>query len=76
MERTKQISSKQLRKGYYIDLNCCMCWRGGSIGANTKKELLARIKEEGWTYLDSRKYMVLGYHCGCDYEKNGGKSDY
>lgn len=76
MERTKQISSKQLREGYYIDLECCMCWHSESIGANTKKELLARIKEAGWANLNSDEYMLVGYHCGCNYQKNGGKSDY
>jgi len=67
MEILKSIPTSDFQKGYYIELECCMCMNKQSYGADTKKELQQILDEEGWKELDSDEYQLTGHHCGCDY---------
>lgn len=67
MEKLTSIDPKEFNKGFFIELECCMCLESKSYGASTKEELQKILDEEGWKDLDSDEYMLTGHHCGCDY---------
>jgi|GEM_PF-7081075 len=67
MEKITRITSKEFETGVFIELECCMCYHTQTIAAYTKKDLIAKVKEEGWKNLNSDQYQIIGYYCGCDY---------
>lgn len=66
-EKITIIREKEFSKGYFIEIECCMCRHEEKIGSATKKELREALKDKGWRNLDSDKYAVIGWWCGCDY---------
>ena len=67
MEKTKSIPTKDFSKGFFIELDCCMCGHKETIGATTQKELKDILNDLGWKEINSDKYAVIGHYCGCDY---------
>lgn len=67
-EKKTNIKQKWFENGCFIELNCCICNREETLAAATKKELSVKIKENGWSDLESDLYGVMGYYCGCDYK--------
>ncbi len=70
MEKKTPIRQKDhgITSGFYIDVNCCICGCEKNFGASSKKDLIDKLKEEGWSDLDSDIYGTVGYYCGCDYK--------
>lgn len=68
MEKSRSIKQSELTKGYYIELECCMCLHTATYAASTKKDLQKILDEEGWRHLDSDMHEIIGHHCGCDYK--------
>ena len=67
MEKLKSIKSDEFIKGWFIEMECCMCMESATIAARSKKELKEALDEAGWKELTSDMYGLIGHHCGCDY---------
>ncbi len=69
MEKITNIAQKEITaQGYFIEANCCMCNREQIFADYTKKDVLEKLKEEGWKNINSDMYGIMGYYCGCDYK--------
>lgn len=71
MEKITKLQKKDLymEKGYYVELECCMCTRHQLFTGNTESQIIKEIKEEGWRKLNSDQYQLIGDWCGCDYRE-------
>lgn len=67
MKKTSEIPVSDFKSGVYIDLECCICGHQAMFGADAPEELSEILENEEWKQLDSDKYGVIGWYCGCDY---------
>lgn len=67
MEKLTSIPKTDFRKGFYIELSCCMCADEKTYAADNSEELQKLLDKEGWKELESDEYQLIGHHCGCDY---------
>lgn len=65
MEKITNIQKEDFQKGFYIELECCICAEKECIGASSEEELETELSERGWLNLDSDKYQIVGHYCGC-----------
>lgn len=66
METLKPIVNR-FEKGFYVQLECCMCQHTEIYAAKSESELQDILNESEWRKLDSDLYGLVGDYCGCDY---------
>ena len=48
MEKLTSIDQKEFIKGFFIELECCMCSNSKIYGTSTKEDLQKILDEEKW----------------------------
>ena len=67
MEKRTPIRQKDtgIMEGVFITLECMICGDTHVVAECNKKELVESIANEGWSTLDSDRFGMIGYYCGC-----------
>ena len=67
IKQTHKNNYAIIQKGFFLDVECCMCSSVHTFASSTKDEVMNLMTDSGWRDIDSDIYGVTGFYCGCDY---------
>lgn len=71
MENITKLTDKDVSTNHdtqvVLRLDCGMCWNEETFIADSLEECLRDAHENGWRYINSDEFALMGHYCGCDY---------